>query len=181
MPAPHGISQINLLPKDSFEFSSLGKILKWSTTVGRVLVVMTEFVVLLAFASRFYFDKKINDQTEEINSKLELIQGYESIESQTRTILLKQGPIQQYLSNNMGIESRFTQLAQDVPLGTAISDLNFNGKDLDIKGAANSETTFAVMLAKFKKRDNVKRISLDETTYDQTTGMVKFGIKLSYK
>lgn len=181
MPAPHGLSHINLLPKDSFEFSSLGKILKWSTTVGRVLVVMTEFVVLLAFASRFYFDKKLNDLSEELDSQIAIVEGYAEVETKMRDVLTRQSVVSDYLTNNIEIEKKMLELASDVPVGITLSDLSLSGKDATIKGVANSETSFARMLYKIKRREDVKRISMEETTFEQTSGAVKFGFRLTYK
>ena len=149
--------------------------------MGRVLVVMTEFVVLLAFASRFYFDKKLNDLSEEVGTKLDTIAGYEEVEVRMRDILSRQSVVSDFLSNNMEIEKKMGGLASDVPVGITLSDLVFSGKEMSVKGIANSEASFARMLYKMKRREDVKRIALEETTFDQTSGAVKFGFKLTFK
>src|SRR3989344_7346869 len=105
MPAAK-LAKINLLPKDSFDFSTLGKFLRWSLTTGRVLVVLTEFVVILAFGSRFYFDKRLNDLVEEIVQKQAVVDSYAEIEKTTRDILTKQEVVNSYLANNLRISAR---------------------------------------------------------------------------
>jgi len=61
VPTRSSLFKVNLLPKDNFEFSLVGKFLRWALTAGRVMVVLTEFVVILAFGSRFWLDKEMND------------------------------------------------------------------------------------------------------------------------
>ncbi len=181
MAAKHGLSHINLLPKDSFEFSAAGKILKWTTTVGRVLVVMTEFVVILAFASRFYFDKKLNDLSENIDGKLAVIQSYAETETKMRDILARQNVISGYVSKKLDISNKFTNLSRQIPPGITLDSLNIKEKDVSLKGNASSETAFAQFLLSLKKDPLLKKISLGNTSYDQSTGSVKFNFLLTYK
>ncbi len=181
MAAQHGLSHINLLPKDSFEFSGLGKILKWTTSVGRVLVVMTEFVVILAFASRFYFDKKLNDMSETIDGKLAIIQNYSDTETQVRDILARQQAINNYLTNRINIAAKFTELGGIIPPGVTLDSMDLTGKNLSIRGSAGSEASYAQLLLALKSNGNLSKISLDNSSYDQTTGMVKFSAQITYK
>lgn len=181
MAAQHGLSHINLLPKDSFEFSSTGKLLKWSTTVGRVLVVMTEFVVLLAFASRFYFDKKLNDLTETIDGKLTVIKSYAETESQMRDFLARQDVVSNYVINKIDIPNKIVDLGKQIPSGITLDTLSMNNKTVTVKGVAGSEASFAQMLLNFKRNPLLRKILLDSTTFDQTTGSVKFSFSMTYK
>lgn len=181
MAAQHGLSHINLLPKDSFEFSGTGKLLKWTTTIGRVLVVMTEFVVILAFASRFYFDKKLNDLSETIDGKLAVIQSYQETETQMRDLLSRQGVVSNYLTSNLDIVNRFSDLGKQIPPGITLDVVSMKGKDVSVKGSAGSETAFAQLLLGLKRDTLLKKISLDNTTYDQNTGSVKFSFLMTYK
>ena len=181
MAAQHGLSHINLLPKDSFEFSGVGKLLKWTTTVGRVLVVMTEFVVILAFASRFYFDKKLNDLSEVIDGKMAVIASYAETESQMRDILQRQSIVTNYLTSKIDVVNKISNLGKVLPAGVTLENVNLIGKDVSVKGVAGSETSFAQLLIGLKRDSQLKRIALDNTTYDQSTGSVKFSFKMTYK
>lgn len=181
MAAQHGNLKINLLPKDSFEFSNLGKTFKWVTTVGRVLVVLTEFVVLLAFGSRFYFDKAVNDQLEEIDGKLATIEGYQEIETQMKGVLAKQKPISNFLGNNLGVQDKFYDLSQVVQSGVNFENLTLQGKEMNLTGLAISERAFAIMIARLKANERIQKVALGETTFDQKDGSLKFNLNVTYK
>jgi len=176
-----GVSGINLLPKDSFEFSIFGKILKWVTTIGRVLVVMTEFVVLLAFGSRFYFDKKLDDLNETIIQKQAQIQAYGEVESSIRKILAKQQPVEAYMSSGLNFGTKIDNLTKVVPSGTTVDSLNLTKNGMTVIGKAQSEYGFAQLISGLKRLEGVTNISMRDTIFDQTSGGVKFNVQLTFK
>lgn len=181
MATAHGVSSINLLPKDSFEFSTLGKALKWATTVGRVLVVLTEFVVLMAFASRFYFDKKLDDLKEAFDQKQAQIQAYSDVENEMRKLLNKQAPIETNMKGGLGFAPKIDYLSQIIPIGTVLDSLSIEKSGLNIDGKALSEYGFAQFVSGVKKMPGVSRINLKDTSFDQQTGGVKFSILINFK
>lgn len=181
MATAHGVSSINLLPRTSFEFSTIGKALKWATTVGRVLVVMTEFVVLLAFASRFYFDKKLDDLGEVLTQKEAQIAAYADVEAEMRKVLAKQQLVETLQGGGLGFASRVDSLTQILPSGTVLDSLSLDKSGLAINGKAQSEYGFAQLISGVKKMSGVAMINMTDTSFDQTTGGVKFSIKISFK
>lgn len=181
MAAKQGFSHINLLPKDSFEFSPLGRFLSWATTAGRVMVVMTEFIVLLAFGSRFYFDKKLNDLTEVLDQKQAQINAFSEIEAQIRTLLSKQSPVETYLKSNLNFSGKYANLGKIIPPGVKLDKLLIDSFGLNMEGEASSELSFAQFLNRLKKMDRIAMIGMKETTFDQVTGTVKFNIQTTFK
>ena len=181
MAIAQGVSSINLLPKDSFEFSGLGKSLKWATTVGRVLVVMTEFVVLLAFGSRFYFDKKLDDLNTELTQKQAQIGAYVQVETDTRKILAKQQPIKDAQLGGLGFRSKIDGLTQILPAGTVLDSFTLNSNSLEVSGKAQSEYGFAQFLGGLKMMPNVASVNLESMSFDQISGGLKFAILINFK
>lgn len=181
MATAHGVSSINLLPKDSFEFSAAGKVLKWVTTVGRVLVVLTEFVVLLAFGSRFYFDKKLDDLSTVLVQKEAQINNYAEVETDMRKVLAKQAPVEALQTGGLGFASKIDSLSRILPSGTVLSSLSLDTGSLVIEGNSESEYGFAQFISGLKNMTGVTKINLRETTFDQTSGGVKFSIQINFK
>ncbi len=176
-----GFLQINLLPKDSFEFSSLGKFLSWAMTSGRVLVVLTEFVVLLAFGSRFYFDKKLNDISETLDQKLEQISSYVDIEAKMRNLLAKQAPVNTFLSNNIKFSKKYQDLSSIVPFGVKLDKVFLDQNTLKFTGKSETELGFALLLRKMKAMDSLSYINIKDVGFDQNTKVVMFTIQANYK
>ncbi len=181
MAEQQGVFHINLLPKDSFNYSALGKFLSWATTSGRVLVVLTEFVVLLAFGSRFYFDKKVNDLKEEVDQKQVQIQAFADTEKAIRTVLAKQTPITGYMAGNLSFVKRYDELGSIMPSGVRLEELTLNSTGMTLDGSSDTELGFAQLIQRLKKIEGVTRLSMKETSFDQSTGTVKFSIQTTFK
>ncbi len=148
--------------------------------MGRVLVVLTEFVVLLAFASRFYFDKKLDDLSTILVQKEAQINAYVDVEAQMRKVLAKQTPIETLQKGGLGFGTKISSLAQILPTGTVLSSLSLDSSGVVIEGNSQSEYGFAQFVSGIKKMSGVKKISLRDTSFDQTSGSVKFSIQISY-
>lgn len=173
--------QINLLPKDSFGFSTLGKFLSWAMTSGRVMVVLTEFVVLLSFGSRFYFDKKLNDLTETIDQKIAQIEAYGEVESEMRTLLAKQSPVNEYLTKNIKFAKKYDDLTRVIPLGVKLDKVFFDQNTMRINGKASSELGFAQLLGKLKSMESLSYMNIRDAFFDQNTKAVVFTIQANFK
>lgn len=170
------LSSINLIPKNSFEYSNLGKTLKWSLSSGRVLVVFTEFVVLLAFASRFYYDKRVNDIAEEIDQKQALIQSYSEIEAQARAIIAKQKIVDKYIAYNLGLDGKFTAAKRFTPLDTTYDSISIRQGKMDLSGVTGSEMSLMTIVSGLSKMEGVKEISIGSIEYDQRSSLLSFKI-----
>ena len=83
MPTKHAV---NLLPKDTFYESRVGKTVKWAITFGRWIVVFTDFIVISSFLSRFYFDTKLADYHDEIKQKQTIIEALAPFEDSFRLL-----------------------------------------------------------------------------------------------
>jgi hypothetical protein len=61
--------EINLLPQRGFESTTTGRILAWVLSSFRIIVIVTEIIVMVAFLSRFWLDAQNTDLTEELDRK----------------------------------------------------------------------------------------------------------------
>lgn len=147
---------------------------------GRVMVVLTEFVVLLAFGSRFYFDKKLNDLTETIDQKLAQIETYAEVESEMRVILAKQTPIQDYTKKNIGFLNRYNELSTAIPATVKLEKIYFDQNTIKISGKSETELAFANLLKKLKTLKGISYMNIKDTSFDQTSKSVTFTIQANF-
>jgi hypothetical protein len=170
-------SRINLLPHDSFEYSVVGKFLRWALTIGRALVILTEFIVILAFGSRFYYDKKLNDLMETIDQKQAVVESYAEIEKKARDILERQKIISLYLKTNLGVSGVFSSIQKITPPDVSYSQISLNETGINIVGTAGSETGFNKALAGVGTIKGIKEITVGAVDFDQRLGLINFKIR----
>jgi len=71
---------VSLLPKSPLQGTVLGKLFNWLLSVGRYIVIFVDLVVMGAFISRFWLDKKRIDLADDIRQQqaiLEITQEFE--------------------------------------------------------------------------------------------------------
>ena len=174
-------SRINLLPHDSFEYSVVGKFLKWALSIGRAIVILTEFVVILAFGSRFYYDKKLNDLMETIDQKQAVVESYAEIESKMRDVLERQRVVTLYLDSNIDLPQTFSALQKITPADVSYAQVSLNEGGINLVGTAGSETGFNKILAGIRTIRGIKEITVGSVDFDQRLGLINFKMRGTIK
>ncbi|MBI2590907.1 MAG: PilN domain-containing protein [Candidatus Blackburnbacteria bacterium] len=131
--------KINLVLKEGFENSTLGKILSWSLSAGRLIVILTELVVILAFLSRFWLDRTLTDLNESNTNKRKQIEASSSFEANFRNIQDRLANYQKYAfkTNN---DAKIAQIASLLPADVTLTKINLSKKDFQISGISLSES-----------------------------------------
>lgn len=173
------LNKINLLPRDSFEESGLGKFLSWALTSGRAIVILTEFVVVIAFGSRFWFDQKLNNLLEEISAKEAVVESYVAIETQMRDILSREDKVSNFLKNELSLPVVFSDLKKATPADVTFDTFSINNDKIKIEGSASSEGGFSLFLNNLTYIPGVTGIRLGKTIFDERSGGVNFEISTS--
>src|SRR3989304_5055627 len=74
--------QINLLPEKGFEQTTTGRILTWILSSFRIIVIVTEIIVMIAFLSRFWLDAQNTDLTEELQQKQAVLSASKAFDAE---------------------------------------------------------------------------------------------------
>ncbi|MBI4028999.1 MAG: PilN domain-containing protein [Candidatus Blackburnbacteria bacterium] len=130
--------KINLILKEGFENSTVGKVLTWSLSVGRVIVILTELVVILAFLSRFWLDKTLTDLNESNTSKRKQIEASANFEANFRSIQDRLKNYQKYASKTND-DTLVAKIASLLPSDVTLTKINLSNKDFQISGVSLSE------------------------------------------
>ena len=157
---------INLLPKDEFETSVFGRILKWALSSFRVMVIITEIVVMSAFLSRFWLDARNSDLNEELEIGEVQVNAYEEVESEFRNIQKKLG-IVKTLYNEPKSTKVLSDIASTLPPDIFLNSIIVNQKSLLIKASSFSESSIAQFVTNLEANKNFSDIVLSQISTDQ--------------
>ncbi|HAP37638.1 hypothetical protein A2574_01320 [Candidatus Shapirobacteria bacterium RIFOXYD1_FULL_38_32] len=120
--------EISLLP-DSENINNIGaRAIRWVTTVGRYVIIFTELVVISAFISRFWLDRKNADLSEVIRQQKAILESTKDFETeysllQQRLKFIKDSNIQTSYSEKL------TTLANSTPNEIIFDKLALSEKD----------------------------------------------------
>ena len=180
MKKPAHIS-INLLPKDPFLSSPIGLLLQWALSVGRYLVIFTELVVVISFATRFSLDRQVTDLNSAILQRRTIIESYGDLEQQVRETQQKLESYKQ-VEQQSNISDAFPALTQVTPRDVELEELSIQQENLIFSGKTRSNVSLNLLINNLQLSPNFQDIVVDkiETKSSQDPGY-EFRIKAKFK
>lgn len=162
---------LNLLPKDPFLSSPIGRVLTWALSVGRYLVIFTELVVIVSFATRFSLDRQVTDLNGSIHQKQIIIDSYGELEQNVRDAQKK---IDSYLQvqQTVNISDAFGAISQVTPQDIKLSTLTVLPNTITFTGSSPSSVSLNLLINNLQFSPNFTNVVVDriQTKSDQTPG-----------
>lgn len=157
---------INLLPKDPFFSTLLGKTLKWSLSVGRYIVIFTELIVIISFITRFSLDRQVTDLNRKIEQKKNVIESYGDVEPKMRhyQALLEQ---HQQIEQQHNLVSIFPELSRITPLDVQLESLMINPTGVTLAGTTLSQNSLTLLITNMQLSSLFKSINVGKIQVDQ--------------
>lgn len=151
--------QINLLPQEEFEASTIGRILKWAMGTFRIIVIVTEMIVMGAFLSRFWLDAQNSDLNDAIRVKNAQISAQSEFETEFRGLQSKLR-IVKGLSNNPKTSDKIDLIVSKMSSDITLTSMAFEDNSMIIKGVGNSEIGIEQFIANLKGEKSFKSVDL---------------------
>lgn len=171
---------INLLPRDPFFSTILGKILRWALSAGRYIVIFTELVVIMSFLSRFTLDRQVTDLNGVIEKKRQIILSYGDLEDKFRTVQEKINQYQQ-TDQETNIVDTFTHLSAVIPEGITLNELAIRPTNVTISGSTLSQTAFNLLINNMQLSSDFHNIHVSEIESGDDDEGITFNIKADTK
>lgn len=172
---------INLLPKDQFEISPLGKFIKWSVSVGRWIVVFTEFIVICAFLSRFYFDTKLANLFDDLKQKQAIVDSALSFEDNFRQIQDKTKTVKTILAKEERPADFFADINKILPLNVFLNEISFGDGKINLTGYALSESGLNALLQNLIAYPPAEKVTLTNVSNKGEVAGIEFSMSATLK
>ncbi len=161
---------INLVKDKQLPF--LDKFMNWALTVGRLIVILTEIVALLAFVYRFSLDEKLIDLHSAIKQKQSLISLLKQDEDKYRNLQDRIVLASSLLEKNAKTNKIVLDIVRLTPQGTKIDSLTFNKDKLTINANINSVSSLTDFINVLKDYPDIKAISIDNIENKPSGGLL---------
>lgn len=172
---------INLIPQNEFETSNFGRILKWALSTFRVIVIITELIVMSAFLSRFWLDAKNSDLTDELNTTKRQVEAFSDIENEFR-ILQKKVNIAKVIYNQKETNKIISNLLKYLPENVFLSTLSINDNHIAIKAFSTTEQSIAQLMTNLENYKEIDEIILSQISTDTSNAnLINFNISAIIK
>lgn len=154
---------INLLPQDDFDSSTFGRIVKWALSSFRVMVIVTELVVMGAFLSRFWLDARNSDLNEELGLLKSQVIAYSSLEDDFR-VYQKKISIAKTLYDESPKNEILNEITMLIPDEITLTSFQVSNSGLQIKAVALSERSIAQFLVNLNSYSKITDVNLSQVS-----------------
>lgn len=131
--------EISLLPSEENSNSFLARFLKWLTSVGRVVIVVSELIVILAFLSRFWLDRKNSDLSEIVRQQKAIINSTQEFEKDYLSLQQRLAYIKNFYKSEPKYVDKLNVLVQSMPPGIFFQNLSLNKDEKSSTISAEAE------------------------------------------
>jgi Tfp pilus assembly protein PilN len=169
---------INLVPKDPFFATTLGRTLQWALSAGRYIVMFTELIVVLSFVTRFYLDRQVTDLNQRILVQQNTIESYGTFEQEFRDVQQK---IEQYqqIEQTENIVDVFPALSQVIPSGVELQELAIYPDKVAISGVVLSQRSLNLLINNLQLSPNFTNVVVNTIESTGTTVNSGFAFRLN--
>jgi len=151
---------INLLPKDSFESSSVGIILSWALVFGKWSVIITQLIVMSAFLWRFGLDRQMTDLKKQIAKNVAIIKSYEQIERDFVLTQKRVAKAKEVIDDQERIVKSLNGLALITPYDVWYEKLTISKTNVSFAAYSKSLAGFSQLLTTLQKNEAYKSVSI---------------------
>lgn len=170
---------INLLPKEEFASSTFGRILTWLLSTFRIIVILTEVVVMAAFLSRFWLDAKANDLNDLIRKNQAVLATTTEFESEFRNIQKKLETFSKVSTLNTASSEYINKISSYLPMDVSLNSFQITQDSIQIRGNSVDESSIAQFIVNLKSDDLFSDVVLMGTnTNQQNKSLIVFNLKI---
>lgn len=151
---------VNLLPEDRFEFSRWGRFLMWTLSTGRLVVVLTELVVIGAFVSRFWFDRKLSDLRQIRMQQTAAVLAMDETRVKWERLQLLADAIKKANDSNFDAAERLTKIQSLTPSGVEFESIDIGSQSAILVGHASESEVFSRLFSRIKLEESYSGVTV---------------------
>jgi len=138
----------------------MGRVLTWLLTTFRIIVIVVEMIVMLAFLSRFWLDAKNADLNDEIKQKQAQIEASKNTETQFNQIQEKLKIFSALTAKEKPFTASMDKVTAYIPPDVFINSYDAAAEEIKIAGFSPSERSIAQFITNLESLENFEEVSL---------------------
>jgi Tfp pilus assembly protein PilN len=179
--------EVSLLPESENPNSFGARSIKWLTNSGRVIIIVTELLVVAAFISRFWLDRKNSDLSEIIRQQQAILATTKDFEQQYSALQQKLTTIKNLYSNEPDYGQKLNSLIQSTPQDIIYNDLIVS-RDKDTKKisasvilTAYNESSIVDFITNLTLNPDIEVVNLNQIEKKSRENKYSISISLVFK
>ncbi len=169
--------EINLLPEREFAGTVTGRVLSWIISTFRVIVIVTEILVMIAFLARFWLDAQNTDLNDDIDQKKAVLLASVDFENQFKDTQ-KRLRIFSSLTSSQPPSTYIATITRALPPDVLLSDISKLSSDVQLEGLTTNERAIQQFVVNLQASSLFGDVALiDVKTSQSNVNLLAFTIK----
>lgn len=147
------------------------KFMNWALTVGRLIVILTEIVAVLAFVYRFSLDEKLIDLHDAIKQKQTLVSLLKQDEEKYRNLQDRIVLASTFSEKGTKTNKAVFDIVDLIPSEIKLNNLTLNQDRINISVNASSISSLTDFVNPLKSYPEIKSISIDNIENKLSSGL----------
>lgn len=122
----------------------------WSLSTGRLVVVLTELVVIGAFVSRFWFDRKLSDQRQTRMQRTASVLAMDEVNTSWERFGRLAEEIRQANANNYDAAERLSKIQALTPARVEFESIDVGSQSAALRGYVPGSDVFSRLFSRMK-------------------------------
>lgn len=156
-------------------------VVNWALTIGRAVVILTEFVALAAFLYRFVLDAQIIDLRDKIKGQSAIANAFAPAEKKFRNLQDRLALAKIKSAQGMDNYQFFTEVLAMAPNDVRFNSVSMLTDKLRIEANVQSVGAFSSFVANLKKNSLVKSVSIDKIENRTANSKITASITVTLK
>lgn len=159
--------EISLLPETENPNSFGAVFFKWLTTIGRWVIVITEFIVIIAFISRFWLDRKNSDLSEIVRQQKSIIDSTKYFEMEFSSFQERLITIRKAYSEQPGYDKYLSSLIKSTPLdliydSISAKETSDNNVTITASLISSNENSIVAFISNLMANTDIKSVEINK-------------------
>ena len=154
--------EINLLPQKGFESTTAGRVLAWILSTFRVIVIVTEIIVMIAFMSRFWLDAQNTDLNEKISQKVAVLSASQDFESHFKDTQQRLDALSDISSGELVNTNLLKIITKNLPPDVILNNISYANKKVALLGSTPNERSVQQLIVNLDANEEFQNVSFSE-------------------
>ena len=156
---PNPVQSINLVKNKETPF--IDRFIDWALTAGRLIVIFTEVVAVLAFVYRFSLDGQLAELHSSIKQKQNLVLALKPDENKYRNLQDRIGLVKTFSDKSTKTDRIIRDIINFIPSQVRINDLTLSKTKITVSINIASISELSAFIDPLKNYPEIKSVSID--------------------
>lgn len=157
------------------------RFISWALTAGRIVVILTEGIALIAFLYRFTLDRQLVDLHDHIAQQTAVVNLLKNNEASFRNLQNRLDVAKNVMTSTNQFTKVFTDVLGSIPEDMDVTTFQMTADTVRIEGTLQSITSLRTLVDKIKAYPLVTSVSLDKIQTNTSTATVGVSLTILLK